>query len=40
MTTVRFRPVITVLGIVSGFIGGIGALTLLQQAGIVYPTRT
>ena len=39
MTTVRFRPVITVLGIVSGFIGGIGALTLLQQAGIVYPTR-
>lgn len=39
MTTVRFRPAITVLGVLSGLIGGIGVLTLLQQAGIVYPTR-
>jgi hypothetical protein len=38
--TGRLRPRLSILGMGSGIVGGLGALTLLQQAGSVYPTRT
>jgi hypothetical protein len=36
---VRYRPLFSVVAIVTGAIGGLGVLVLLQQAGTVYPTR-
>lgn len=37
---VRWRPRISFLGIASGVAGGAGALVLLQQFAVLYPTRT
>jgi hypothetical protein len=36
----RIRPVFSLLGMAGGVLSGIGVLVLLQQAGLVYPTRT
>ncbi len=36
---VRRRPRVSVLGLVSGVIGGLGILILLQQLGTLFPTR-
>src|SRR5207244_899037 len=37
---VRWHPRISILGLVAGLLTGLGALVLLQQYAIVYPTRT
>ena len=37
---VRWHPRISILGLVAGLLGALGALVLLQQYAIVYPTRT
>ena len=36
---VRFRPRVSVSGTLSGAVGGLGAVVLLQQFAIAYPTR-
>jgi hypothetical protein len=35
---IQWRPRVTVIGVLGGFLGAIGFLVLLQQEGIVYPT--
>lgn len=37
---VAWRPRITVVGVVGGAIGAVGAVVFLQQAGAIYPTST
>lgn len=36
---IRFRPRISISGTLSGAVGGLGAVVLLQQFAIAYPTR-
>lgn len=35
----RWRPLFSLVSMVSGALSGLGVLVLLQQAGTVYPTR-
>jgi hypothetical protein len=37
---VPFRPLFSVVAMGTGVLGGLGVLTMLQQQGSVYPTRT
>ena len=36
---VSFRPLFSIVAVVGGVLGGLGVLTMLHQAGSVYPTR-